>query len=188
MDGELHAYAHDVVFQSWLPTQYDMKIEVKPLHRSKIVFSPDAMKNLVEVFAGDALEQIPGVADWAAFGWPSRIFGGYDIQYAGFSVYSSEGMILLETLDPPEIVEKTAHHYMLYGPRFKIPLNSSHYPLVLDATAMGNFVRQLSKQLGEIAQRKQQQKATEKSEQPKQEEDKSHEPTHEQDEDCIPSL
>ena len=40
MDGSLQAHAHDVVFQGWLPTQYDFKFEAKPLNKRKSIFSP----------------------------------------------------------------------------------------------------------------------------------------------------
>lgn len=154
MDGVLQGYARDVTFQSWLPTHYDFKVEAKPYHRSKVVFSPDAMKNLVRIFAGDATDSLPGVADWLAFGWPSRVFGGYDVLYAGFSLFSNEGEILLKTLDPEDVLKRTRNHFFLYGPRFKMPLHSSNYPLVLDATAMGNFVRHMIIQLKGMAERK----------------------------------
>ena len=143
MDGMLTGHAKDVTIQAWLPTHYDFRSEVKPLHRYKIVFSPDAMKNVVHLFAGDGIDHLPGIADWLAFGWPSRFLGGYDVQYAGVSVFSNEGMILLETLDPPEMA-KLGKHFFLYGPRFKMPLKSSHYPLIADNTAMGNMARRMA--------------------------------------------
>jgi hypothetical protein len=146
MDGILSAYAHDVVFQSWLPTQYDFEVKVKPLHHSKVVFSPTAMKNFARLFASDGIDHIPGYAKWLAFGWPSSLLGGYDIGYAGVHVHSEDGYIRLETLDPATDAESSgAHqkHFILYGRRFKIPLNSSRYPLILDAPAMGNYVHQM---------------------------------------------
>ena len=146
MDGVLTGYASNVVFQSWLPTQYDFKFEVIPNKKSDIVFSPDAMKNVIRLFAGEDIDALPGLANWLAFGWPSRVFGGYDIDYFGLSAFSAEGAILVETLDPPKIFEKERQHFILYGPRFKIPLKSARYPLVVDATAMNNFVRHMYQQ------------------------------------------
>ena len=154
MDGVLQGYAKDVTFQSWLPTHFDFKMEVKPLNRWKVVFSPDAMKNVVKIFAGEGLDELPGFANWLAFGWPSRIFGGYDVFYAGASIYSSEGTMLLETLDPKNDRPASSEHYILYGPRFRIPLKSSRYPLVMDATSMGNFIRQMSIHFANLARQK----------------------------------
>ncbi|MGE0614666.1 MAG: hypothetical protein AB7P04_03420 [Bacteriovoracia bacterium] len=148
MDGTLEGYAHDVVFQSWFPAEYDFRVQVKPYSRYKVVFSPDAMKNFVRIFAGEDLDNnLPGIADWIAFGWPSRIFGGYDVLYAGMSAFSTEGTVILQTLDPPEIFEQEHRHFILYGPRFKIPLRTSRYPVVLDASGLGNLGRYLAKQI-----------------------------------------
>ena len=150
--GTLEGYAHDVVFQSFFPTRYNFMTQILPLDKRALLahveFSPTAMKNFVKIFTGESLEdQIPGVAGWLAFGWPSRVFGGYDVYYAGISLVSSNGLILLETLDKPSILETERKHFVLYGPRFKMPLRNSHYPLVLDATSMGNFVHHLVVQL-----------------------------------------
>ncbi len=153
MDGVLSGYAEDVTFQSWLPTRYEFKVEAKPFNRWKVVFSPDAMKNFVRLFAGEDIDHLPGFADWLAFGWPSRIFGGYDVWYAGIKVISADGIIVLETLDPPALQQK-GKHFILYGPRFEIPLKSSHYPFVADATAMSNYLRLMALQLGGLRKNK----------------------------------
>ncbi|OFZ55530.1 MAG: hypothetical protein A2428_08200 [Bdellovibrionales bacterium RIFOXYC1_FULL_54_43] len=153
MDGLLSGYAEDVTFQSWLPTRYEFKVEAKPFNRWKVVFSPDAMKNFVRLFAGEDIDHLPGFADWLAFGWPSRIFGGYDVWYAGIKVISADGIIVLETLDPPALQQK-GKHFILYGPRFEIPLKSSHYPFVADATAMSNYLRLMALQLGGLRKNK----------------------------------
>ena len=58
--------------------------------------------------------------------------------------------MILETLDPPEIFEKTGKHFILYGRRFMMPLRTSHYPLVADAAAMSNFVRHMLLQIEQI--------------------------------------
>ena len=146
MDGLLNVSAHDVVFQAWLPTQYDFLFEVKPLQHTKVVFSPDAMKNFAELVAADSIEQLPGIAQWLAFGFPSRLLGGYDVSFAGISLSSHEGSILMETLTPEGLpdelaLEQKQRHYVLYGNRFKIPLNTPHYPIVIDAPAVGNYLR-----------------------------------------------
>ncbi|MBC7691369.1 MAG: hypothetical protein H7222_06330 [Methylotenera sp.] len=154
MKGRIEGYSRNVVFQAWLPTHYDFKIQIIPDQYPKIVFSPDAMKNVVRLFAGSDIDHLPGVANWLAFGWPSRLFGGYDVDYFGLSAFSSEGSILLETLDPPEVFARERQHFILYGSRFRIPLNSPRYPLVVDATSMSNFVRHMFKQFDAIAEAK----------------------------------
>ncbi len=160
MDGTLSAFAHDVVFQSSLPTQYDFEIKVKPLHHDDVVFSPTAMKNFARLFTPDGIDNIPGYAQWLAFGWPSRLLGGYDISYAGVHLRSEDGYIHLETLDPAEPVSESSSnnshqkHFILYGRRFKIPLKSSRYPLILDAPAMGNFVHRMFERIQELAKSK----------------------------------
>ncbi|MFL5812796.1 MAG: hypothetical protein ACJ763_04410 [Bdellovibrionia bacterium] len=157
MDGTLSAYAHDVVFQSWLPTQYDFEIKVNPLHHSDVVFSPIAMKNFARLFTKEGIDNIPGYAQWLAFGWPSRLLGGYDIDYAGVHIRSEDGYIHLETLDPVTDADPyNSHqkHFILYGRRFKIPLKSSRYPLILDAPAMGNYVHYMIGQIENLAKNK----------------------------------
>lgn len=157
MDGTLSAYAHDVVFQSFLPTRFDFEIKVKPLHHSDVVFSPTAMRNFARLFTKEGIDNIPGYAQWLAFGWPSRLLGGYDIDYAGVHIRSEDGYIHLETLDPvseSDPYNPRQKHFILYGKRFKIPLNSSRYPLILDAPAMGNYVHQMFGIIQELAKRK----------------------------------
>jgi hypothetical protein len=157
MDGTLSAYAHDVVFQSWLPTQYDFEIKVNPLHHSDVVFSPTAMKNFARLFTKEGIDNIPGYAQWLAFGWPSALLGGYDIDYAGVHIRSEDGYIHLETLDPVTDADPyNSHqkHFILYGKRFKIPLKSSRYPLILDAPAFGNFVHHMIGDIENLAKNK----------------------------------
>ncbi len=149
MDGLLEAGLHDAVIQSWLPTHYEFKLEVKPEHRRKVVFSPDAMKNVVQLITGEE-STLPGYAQWLAFGWPSRLFGGYDIHYAGVELASDAGLLEVKTLDPPDIFEKERKRYLIFGPRFKMPLKSSQYPLILDATSISNFARRLFIQLDRL--------------------------------------
>lgn len=153
MDGILRGYAMDVVFQSWLPTQFNFKTEVKPYRHADVVFSPDAMRNFVRLFAGPDIDNLPGFANWLAFGWPSRVFGGYDVDYAGISLFSKDGSILVETLDPDKILSQERKHFILYGTRFKIPLQITRYPLVMDASAFSNFVHHMFVQLTALAQK-----------------------------------
>jgi len=148
MDGFFTGHAKDVTFQSWLPTHYDLRVEIKPDRKSDVVFSPEAMKNFIRLFAGEDIDNLPGIADWIAFGMPSRMFGGYDIDCAGISVFSEEGTIMLETVCPAENKE----YFILKGRRFKMPLKSTRHPLIVDATAMGNFVRHMVKQLNSLNQ------------------------------------
>ena len=160
MDGILHAYAHDVVIEGWLPTQYDFLFEAKHLNHPKIVFSSEAMKNLGKLVAADAIQNLPGIADWLTFGWPSRIFlGGFDIWFAGISLFSHHGSIMMETPLPdglpPEIAaEQKQNHYILYGNRFKIPLHAPHYPVLVDVTAMSSYLGRMAKKLSDIREKK----------------------------------
>jgi hypothetical protein len=155
MSGLLEGEASDVVIQGWLPTQYQLHFEAKPeRENSQIVFSADAMRNFVSLFAGRDLTFLPGVADWLAFGWPSRLLGGYNIDYLGVRLLAQNGWIRVETLDPEEVVRTTGKHFVLYGPRFKMPLESPHYPLILDASAMGNFARRVADQIRSISDKK----------------------------------
>jgi len=157
--GTLEGYAHDVVFQSFLPTQYHFLVNVAPYDQtqtmSRVEFSPESMKNVVKVFTGaDLDEQIPGIAGWLMFGWPSHVFGGYDVYYAGLKLTSENGHIIVETLDKPGIFELEQKHFVLYGKRFKMPLRNTTYPLIVDAASMSNFVHQLLTQLQSIQQSK----------------------------------
>ena len=94
MDGTIAGYAEDVVFQSWLPTQFNFKFQLKPHLQKKIVFSTDAMRNLVRVLSGpESLDSLPTYANWVAFGWPARLFGGYDVDYFGISAFSTDSVI-----------------------------------------------------------------------------------------------
>src|SRR6185437_3503957 len=94
MDGMLRAYAHDVVMQAWLPTQYDFSFQAVPYSRPKLVFSPEAMKNVARLVAADAIDRLPGIVKWLAFGWPRRTFGGYDLYFFGVNLFSRDGKIL----------------------------------------------------------------------------------------------
>lgn len=143
IDGILFGHAKDVVLEKLYPTHFDFLISARPHRKGDIVFSPDAMKNFVRIVAEDALDQIPKFAQFFAFGWPSRVFGGYDVDYAGISMLSTDGAIMLETLDPKEVYQKQEKHFILYGNRFKMPLESHQYPVILDATVVGNFVHRV---------------------------------------------
>ena len=156
IQGTLEGQAHDIVMQGSLPTQYHFLINVAPTsNATRVDFSPEAMKNVVKIFTGaDLDQQIPGIAGWMMFGWPSHVLGGYDVEYAGLKLTSENGHIVVETLDKPGIVELTGKHFVLYGTRFKMPLQSSTYPLIVDATAMSNFVHQLITQLHAIRHQK----------------------------------
>ena len=141
MDGFLEGYSHETTLQALLPTQFDFRVEVRPHRQGQVVFSPEAMKNTVRLFAGDDLDtSLPGIVDWFAFGWPSRVFGGYNVNYAGISLYGVDGAILVSPL-------REGQPYLLYGPRFKIPLRGNRLPIVVDAYAMSNFTRRLHAQI-----------------------------------------
>jgi hypothetical protein len=169
--GTLEGYAHDVVLQAALPTQYHFMINVAPRDRvhttGRVEFSPEAMKNTIKLFSGsDIDQQIPGIAGWLMFGWPSHLMGGYDVYYAGMKLTSEDGHIVVETLDKPAIFEKEQKHFVLYGPRFKMPLTNTTYPLIVDAASMSNFVHQLLTQFQSIKQKKEGTTYEEESENP----------------------
>ena len=106
------------------------------------------MKNFTQLFTSqDVTQQIPGIMSWFSFGWPSDLIGGFNIKYAGISLYSSGGSILLETLDPKWVLKKERQHFLLYGNRFKILVNALSYPIVLDAPGMNQFVSHMYYQL-----------------------------------------
>jgi hypothetical protein len=141
MDGFLEGYSRETTVQALLPTQFDFRVEVRPHRQGQVVFSPQAMKNTVRLFAGDDLDtSLPGIVDWFAFGWPSSVFGGYNVNYAGISLYGVDGAILVSPL-------REGQPYLLYGPRFKIPLRGNRFPIVVDAYAMSNFMRRLHAQI-----------------------------------------
>jgi hypothetical protein len=159
VQGTVEGYAHDVVLQSFLPTQYHFLIDIEPYDKvhpmARVQFSPEAMKNTVKLFTGaDLDETIPGIASWFMFGWPSHVLGGYDVYYAGLKLTSEDGRIIIETLDKPGIFEQERKHFVLYGNRFKMPLQSKTYPLIVDAPAMNNFVHQLLGHFQAIKQKK----------------------------------
>jgi len=169
MDGTLHAYAHDVVMQAWLPTQYDFSFQAVPYSRSEVVFSPEAMKNVARLIASNAIDRLPGIARWLAFGWPRRVIGGYDVYFFGVSLISRDGNILFSALDPPDLppmvtpeqqkrlLEKQKqNHYILYGDSFKIPINSSRYPLLVNATQVSNYVHSVIEKFAAMAEVKKQ--------------------------------
>jgi hypothetical protein len=148
MEGTLQGYANSVTLVGPVPTNYDFRIELKPTKGDRVVFSPQAMKNFVEMVAGsETLRQVPWPGNWLYFGWPREIIGGYDVKYAGLTAFASNGSILVETLDPPGSKE----HYILKSSSaildkdtFSVKLASRSYPAVLDAEGirawMGNVI------------------------------------------------
>ncbi len=153
MDGKINGYLRDVIFYQEIPRSLDFKIELSPNKSKEVVFSPQAMKNFVQLFSPeDFTQNMPQFINWLAFGWPSEIIGGYNIKYAGLSVYSSGQSLLVETLDPAEIVEQEKKRFILYGRRFKIPLKSVTYPVVLDVSGMLALFRHILWQLEGLKQ------------------------------------
>ena len=161
MRGWLEGHIHQGVWLGTYPTRMDLEIRAVPSSGRDIVFSPQAMKNFVKLFAGDELDAIPGIAQWFAFGWPSAVFGGYDVDYLGLQVESRDGILAIRTLDPPEVFERNQKPYILYGPRFRMPLQVKQLPLISDATAMANFVNRLSRQIAGMIAAKQNLKPSE---------------------------
>jgi hypothetical protein len=160
MDGILKAYAHNVVFQASLPTQYDFKLQVSPLSHPRVVFSPEAMKNVGKLVASNSIDSMPGIARWMAFGGVTRfLLGDFGVWFAGIEMFSHDGSILVETLGPPDVPpdlvqEQKQNHYVLYGRRFKIPMATPHYPIVVDAPAVSNALHRMAEQIIGLRQKK----------------------------------
>jgi hypothetical protein len=187
INGYLEGYAHDVTIQSWLPTQFDLLLQANPRNGNRTIgFSADALESVVKLLAEDALEQMPGIVHWFMFGWPARFNNGYDVEWAGISAFSREGDILLETLDPAE-EKKKGNHFILYGPRFKMPLKSAHYPLIVDNSAMFSFVRTKITTLVDLAEQKRLEH--EEAERAKgKTKNENTQPQDESDPDCLPDV
>lgn len=163
MIGLLQGHAHDVTFQGWLPTHFDLSFDAVPRpHSSKIEMDPEAMHNLVSLFAGNALDHVPVIAHGGYFnktfdpyfGWISRRLAGFDLNYFGLSLYSNDGAILLETHDPPDFYRLFKKHYIFWGRRFKMPLQSDHYPVVMDEHGVARIFQIMVNQAKSIAQSK----------------------------------
>ncbi|OFZ82559.1 MAG: hypothetical protein A2583_14490 [Bdellovibrionales bacterium RIFOXYD1_FULL_53_11] len=144
MDGLLAGHARNVTVRAWLPVQYEFRAEARPRKKSDIVFSPEAMMNFVKLFAEDSLDSLPGIVKWGAFGWPRKMLGGYDVDCAGIEVSSLEGVIAVKTLDA---CDRGSDHYILYSDswlgtgKFRIQLNGTRYPYLVDAHALNLYVK-----------------------------------------------
>ncbi|MDZ4661029.1 MAG: hypothetical protein SGJ18_05360 [Pseudomonadota bacterium] len=151
MEGDFEGYFRNVVFQGSLPTQFNFLFKVNPGKRGQVVFSSRAMKNFIQLFTPEDFQKyMVGPLNWFAFGWASDLIGGYNIDYAGLSLYSHQGSILLETLDPEAVVKNTKKRFILSGPRVKVPVQSRSYPIVLDAYGITNFMTHISSQVDAI--------------------------------------
>jgi hypothetical protein len=142
-----------VTFQKWLPTHFDFSIDAIPI-KNWIEFSPEAMRNLISLFAGDAVEHIPGIAREGFFGGLSHRLGGFDVKYAGLSLFSDGGTILVETHDLPDVYHLMKKHYIFWGHRFKMPLESSHYPVVMNETGLARVLTRMKSRIQAIAEKK----------------------------------
>lgn len=154
MDGVLKGDLEDVEMLGFVPRRYRARFELLPNEKKEVVFSAIAMKNFVSLFTPEDFSgNIPGPLREIAFGWLSRVLGGYNIKYAGLSLNAIDDSILLETLDPEAMVKRDGQRYLLYGTRFKIPLKSSRYPVVLDAPGLTNFVLHVQSVLSELSKK-----------------------------------
>jgi hypothetical protein len=101
----------------------------------------------VTVVAGqEAIDALPPIGRWIFFGFPRKVVGGYDVEYAGISAFSNDGKILIETLDPPG----SQRHYILKSSTtffgqdtFGIQMKSLRYPVVRDAEQMRRMVQSI---------------------------------------------
>ena len=158
VNGLLEGHAKQVLLRDFTPVRYDFLLRVKPFRKSDVVFSPEAMKNFVRLVSGENIDKkMPGIVRWFVFGWPRRLFGGYDVEYVGLALKSRQGVIELTTLDPPEVVKETGQHFILKGSGlsgFNMPIRSSSYPVYLNAAAVTHFVQHLKDVLGGIKSKK----------------------------------
>ena len=154
MDGTLKGDLEDVELIGLVPRRYRARFELLPNTKREVIFSAIAMKNFVSLFTPEDFSgNIPGPLKELAFGWLSRVLGGYNIKYAGLSLSAVDDSILLETLDPEWMVRSGGQRYLLYGTRFKIPLQSLRYPVVLDAPGLTNFVLHVQSVLSELGRK-----------------------------------
>lgn len=171
MDGIMRGHLKDVVSQAWLSPNYELFWELKPQHDDEIVFSGQAMRNVLTIMAGADLQIAPwgwanNFAKWTVFGFPSDVFGGWDIDEAGMKVTSKDGDVIVETTTSEKVArEEGGQRYIIYakpvgiklGPldltksRVKVPLKTARYPLIMDGEAFYRHVRLWGAALGKIA-------------------------------------
>ncbi len=139
MQGHASGYLHDVSFSGTLLKEYDFEFRLKPRpNESKFYFSRKATQNLVEIFAqGQGLSQ--GPANFI-LRLSSRLFGDYGISYAGLRAHTQRNFVVLETFDPPSVVQEQKGHFLLYGSRIKMPLSTQTYPVILSKSGWNGFV------------------------------------------------
>ena len=158
MVGTIEGYANNVTTVGPVPTHYDFRIELKPPRGGQVVFSPQAMRNVVSLIAGpETLKDVPSAGQWFFFGLPRELLGGYGVKYAGFTAFSTEGSILLETLDPPGSKE----HFILRSASsifdvdtFTVRIASRTYPVLLDAESMRSRVLNVISVIDDLAKTK----------------------------------
>ncbi|MCC7440472.1 MAG: hypothetical protein IT285_02500 [Bdellovibrionales bacterium] len=145
MHGQLKGYARNVVVQGWLPTQYELRAELAPSRGEPVTFSAEAVDNVVRVLSGEnPRAKMPSILGWLAFDVPDFFFPGFKLDWAGLNLTSRDGMVILEDHTPQEFVERRGQRFFMYGPRVKVPLNASTYPVVLDAHALANYTRMMA--------------------------------------------
>lgn len=139
MQGHASGYIHDVSFAGTLLKEYDFEFRLKPRpNENKFYFSRKATQNLVEIFAqGQGLSQ--GPANFI-LRLSSRLFGDYGISYAGLRAHTQRNFVVLETFDPPSVVQEQKSHFLLYGSRIKMPLSTQTYPVILSKSGWNGFV------------------------------------------------
>ncbi|MBC86101.1 MAG: hypothetical protein CL677_02890 [Bdellovibrionaceae bacterium] len=140
MEGYINGYFRDAVWQGKLLTQFNAKVTLDGKRGRKVYFSSKAMKNFMYLVGLKETIQQMEAANTLFFGTVSDLIGAYRIDYAGVSLYSSQGSILLETPDPEPTLGANSAHYLLKSSRVKIPLSSSTYPVVLDAYQVVQFL------------------------------------------------
>ncbi|HTL11304.1 MAG TPA: hypothetical protein VL588_02370 [Bdellovibrionota bacterium] len=145
MTGQMRGYFRNVVFQGWLPTQYEFHAELAPQRDDKVKFSWAAVDNLVRVLSGEnPRSRMPSLAAFIAFDVPEFFTPGFALDWAGVTLTSKDGYILLEDVTPQEFYERTHERFFIHGLRVKVPLHAYTYPVVLDAYALANYTRKMA--------------------------------------------
>lgn len=149
MQGLLVGHLKDISFNGMLLNDYNFRAKLEPLPGSqKIYFSQRATKNLIQVLAKGQ-----GVANGSAgllIDLASQILGDYGIDYAGLQAKTQNSFVVLTTFDPPQTVKDGSIHYLLNGPRIKMPVSSRTYPIVLSRSGWAGFVSYFIEQLQSI--------------------------------------
>ena len=173
MDGILHGYVKNLISRAWLPPNYELLVEAKPLSERQIVFSGQAMKNVLNIIAPGTGEKYTGIAPldstarWVMFGFPSDLVGGWDVSEVGVRVRSQDGSMLVETTTSDRVFRNEGKHFIMYADPVGIwpvlksrvrvgwDLKQDHqpYPLIMDSAGFYLTLQQYLRYAANIAAR-----------------------------------